>query len=102
MRIAHHSIAPAKHQKLSAELCRGQQVPNLPVTADYYRNSGEPCRRNQCQVRIEIEGMSDRDVKFPQMPSQPPTAPKRLYTVEAAAETELLQLAQTFKQRPFF
>ena len=88
LRVAHYCVAPSKGGGLCAQFCRGQQISELPMTADYDRHTGEAGCGNQRQVGVEIEGVGDLNMTAAQIATQLDASPQGLPSIQAATERE--------------
>ena len=90
LRIADHDIAPAKRTRLRAKLRRSHQVSNLPMAADYNRDSSQFRGGNQCEIGVEIEGMGDLHSMLTEITTKVEPRAQRAPSEEAASERKLL------------
>jgi hypothetical protein len=91
--IAHYDVAPAEHACLGTEMCWAKQIAKLALTADHYWRPRQSRGWNQRQVRIEVEGLRNRNVIPAQVLSQPETRSQGLQARQAPAQAKLRQLA---------
>ena len=71
----------------------------MTLAADYHRRSCEPGSRNQREVRVEIEGMRDRDTIPSQILSQSKARPQRFQAVQTAAKRKFRYATQAIEKR---